>query len=352
MDAQSDARRPRLLERLANGPVICGEGYLFELERRGYVSAGPFVPEVVLDHPEAVAQLHRDFLHAGSDIVEAFTYYAHRDKLRVIDREADLEVLNRQALRIAKEVAAEGDALFAGNICNTNIYVTDDAASGAEARAMFEEQVAWAGEEGVDLIIAETFSHYQEAAIALEVIKKASLPAVVTIALHQRVETRDGLTPAEACRRLDAEGADVVGLNCARGPATMLPLLGSIREAVSGYLAALPVPYRTLPSQPSFQSLEDPAWHFAEGARPFPTAPDPFTCSRLEIADFTVKAKDLGVNYFGLCCGAGPHHLRSMAQALGRRPAASRYDPDMSRHAFLGEAPTLKQQNLDYADQL
>lgn len=51
----------------------CAEGYLFELERRGYLQAGPFVPEVVIDHPEAVTRLHEDFVHAGSDVVEAFT---------------------------------------------------------------------------------------------------------------------------------------------------------------------------------------------------------------------------------------------------------------------------------------
>ncbi|MDQ3859783.1 MAG: homocysteine S-methyltransferase family protein, partial [Actinomycetota bacterium] len=79
--------RPGLVERLADGPVICAEGYLFELERRGYLQAGAFVPEVVLEHPELVAALHREFVHAGSDVVEAFTYYAHREKLRIIGRE-------------------------------------------------------------------------------------------------------------------------------------------------------------------------------------------------------------------------------------------------------------------------
>jgi hypothetical protein len=76
-----------LLERLEQGPVICAEGYLFELERRGYLQAGAFVPEVVLDHPEVVTQLHRDFVHAGSDVVEAFTYYAHREKMRIVGKE-------------------------------------------------------------------------------------------------------------------------------------------------------------------------------------------------------------------------------------------------------------------------
>src|SRR5258708_33269141 len=62
-----------LLERLADGPVICAEGYLFELERRGYLQAGGFVPEVVLENPEARAQVHREFVRAASDVVEAFT---------------------------------------------------------------------------------------------------------------------------------------------------------------------------------------------------------------------------------------------------------------------------------------
>ena len=100
MNETQSTAKPGLLERLAIGPVICAEGYLFELERRGYLQAGPFVPEVVIEHPEVVTRLHEDFVHAGSDVVEAFTYYAHRQKLKVIGREDILELINRQALRI------------------------------------------------------------------------------------------------------------------------------------------------------------------------------------------------------------------------------------------------------------
>ena len=95
--------KPGLLERLNKGAVICAEGYLFELERRGYVQAGAFVPEAVLDHPEAVIALHRDFLRAGSDVIEAFTYYGHREKLRLIGKEDKLESLQRDALTLAKK---------------------------------------------------------------------------------------------------------------------------------------------------------------------------------------------------------------------------------------------------------
>jgi betaine-homocysteine S-methyltransferase len=340
-----------LLDRLAVGPVICAEGYLFEFERRGYLQAGAYVPEVVLEHPDLVAQLHREFVHAGSDVVEAFTYYAHREKLRLIGKEHLLEAMNRQALAIAKDVAVESGALFAGNICNTNIFV-GDADSERAVRAMFEEQVGWAIDAGVDFIIGETFSWGAEALIALDVIKKTGKPAVITLALHQQPVTREGWLPEDACRRLEEQGADVVGLNCIRGPRTMLPVLKAIREQVSGHVAALPVPYRTHDAEPTFQSLRDPAYPDAPGGRPFPTALDPMMCTRYEIADFAREAYDLGVGYLGVCCGAGPHHIRSMAEALGRTPPASHYSADMSKHAFLGTDATLKVENREYASEL
>jgi betaine-homocysteine S-methyltransferase len=340
-----------LLERLERGPVICAEGYLFELERRGYVQAGAFVPEVVLDHPEVVTQLHRDFVHAGSDVVEAFTYYAHREKMRIVGKEHLLEALNRQALEIAKEVAEESGALFAGDICNTNLYDEDDD-SRTTVRAMFEEQVGWAADAGVDFVIAETFSHEAEALMALEAIKEVGLPAVVTVTAHQAPETRDGFSFGEACKRLEDGGADVVGINCGRGPATMMSLIRDVRESVSGHVAALPVPYRTHDNEPTFQSLRDPHGAELPGGRPFPTALDPFMCNRYEIAEFAKDAYEMGIGYLGLCCGGGPHHIRSLAEALGRTPPGSRYSPDMSKHAYFGTDESLKADNVEFSKEL
>ena len=230
-----------LRERLKKEPLICAEGYLFEMERRGYLKAGAFVPEVVLEHPDVVKQLHLDFVHAGSDIVLAFTYYAHREKLRLIGRESDLEKMNRTALRIARDVAQQTKTLFAGDICNTNIYMPNDKKSHEKCRAMFEEQVKWAQEEGVDFVVAETFTFAEEALLALDVIKKYKLPCVVTLAIHRNGLTRDGFTPEEACKRLEEAGADVVGLNCLRGPDTMLPLLKKIKKTCNSFIAGLPV---------------------------------------------------------------------------------------------------------------
>lgn len=310
MNEQSRTGRS-LMERLAGGQVICAEGYLFEFERRGYLQAGAFVPEVVLEFPEVVAALHGDFLRAGSDVIEAFTYYGHREKLRLIGKEDALEPLQRNALAIARQVAAEAPGeppLVAGNICNTNVWDPQDAKTDAVVQAMFDEQVAWAADAGVDYIIAETFAYYGEAKLALDAIKRASLPAVVTFALHQGEVFRDGVGFEEAAQRLEQAGADVVGLNCARGPRTMLPYVARIREAVSCHVAALPVAYRTTAAQPTFQSLQDPAWGDPTAERPFPTALDPFTCNRYEMAAFAQQACDLDVRYLGGCCGSGPHH--------------------------------------------
>jgi betaine-homocysteine S-methyltransferase len=326
------SRGPSLLERLEQDVVLSAEGYLFELERRGYLQSGPFVPEVVLEHPEAVRELHREFLRAGAEVMLAFTYYGHREKLRMIGREDDLEPLNRQALELANGVAAEGDALVAGNICNTWAYDPEDPEqSGRVVREMYREQVQWAVEAGVDFVISETNDYVGEALIGVDVIREHGLPAVVTFASTGE-ETIDGYAFEEACKRVEAAGADVVGMNCSRGPATMLPILGRIRAAVSCHVAAQPVPYRTTPEQPTFVALQH-----EDGSRAFPVALDPFVLTRFEMADFAVAARDLGVSYIGICCGGAPHHVRSMAEALGRTVPASRYSPAMELHPVLGE---------------
>ncbi len=339
-----------LMARLARGAVICAEGYLFELERRGYLQAGAFVPEVIFDHPEVVEQLHMDFVHAGSDVTQALTYYVHREKLRVIGREKDLVPMNKAALKIAKRVARRTGTLFAGDLCNTNIYDPGSKSALKEVERIFAEQVGWAVDAGVDYFVAETLSWGGEALLALKAIQKYStVPAVVTMAMHREDLTRDGMTPVEVCQRLEAAGAQVVGINCHRGPATIMPMMRQIRAAVSCHVAALPVPYRTTPAQPSFMSLTDPC---CGNQRAFPVGLDPFVCTRAEIFDFGREAFALGINYLGVCCGAGPHHIRALAESLGRHPPASRYTVDMSRHAFFGNTERILKIQTDYRGKL
>src|SRR5699024_10782895 len=127
--------------------------------RRGYLQAGSFVPEVALDNPEALKQTYRDFMNAGSDVVLAFTYNAHREKMRIIGKEDLLERLNKNAIRLAKEVAKEHpteEALVAGNISNTNIFNQEDQESKESVRNMFTEMAEKCKDEEVDIDKGET----------------------------------------------------------------------------------------------------------------------------------------------------------------------------------------------------
>jgi betaine-homocysteine S-methyltransferase len=264
----------------------------------------------------------------------ALTYYAHRDKLADVGRAGELERMNRQAVRIAGEIAREGDALVAGNICNTWSYdPANPEASGAVVRAQYEEQLGWAVEEGIDFVVAETYDHVGEALIGLDVCHELGLPALVTFASVQPSTTYDGYDYVDACRVLADHGAAVVGLNCSRGPETMLPLLERIRAAVDIPVAAQPVPYRTSAATPAFESLES-----EDGRRLFPIQLEPFQCTRFEMAEFARRAREIGVDYIGICCGGGPHHVRAMAEALGRDTPASRYSPALELHPVLGAA--------------
>ena len=332
----------KLIERLDQGPVICAEGFLFEIEKRGYLASGEFVPMVALEHPEVLENLHKDFQHSGSDIVEAFTYNGHREKMRVIGKEDLLEKLNRAALKIAKNVADnpidDGEPnLMAGNISNSNIWKHSDNHSQNEVKRMFNEMVEWAVDEGADMIVGETFYYAEEAYMALDIIQKSGLPSVITIAPMGINEMMDGVSVLDTLKELEQRGADVVGMNCFRGPKTMMPFLRQARQILKCHMAALPVPFRTSEEYPTFFNLQDngcpcPAPH----GRAFPTALDPLYCNRYEIQEFGKEAVKLGINYLGVCCGATPMHIREIAEAAGLKVPASKYREKMENHFMYG----------------
>ena len=345
--------RKDLITRLNEGPVLCAEGYLFAMERRGYLSAGGFVPEVVLEHPEVLSQLHREFIRAGSEVVQAFTYYGHREKLRLIGKEELLEPLQKNALQIAKDSRDEFknlDLLVCGDVANTNIYNPDDKKSHIECQKMFEEQVEWAKEAGVDFVVAETINWTEEMKIALKAIKDAGLIAVTNFSIKKGDKTREGHTAGEACKIMEDLGADVVGLNCYRGPKMTMKLLPEIRKKVSCHVAALPVPYRTTEEQPGFLNQTDHGCDCIPGGNAFPVALDNLYCNRFEMAEFAKDCEKQKINLIGICCGAEPHHVREMAVALGRKPISYKYYPDMSRHWLHGKDKSFLDLNTKMKD--
>ncbi len=321
-------RRRGIVERLRDGVVLGDGGYILELERRGYVQAGPYTPEVAIEHPDALRELHREFLRAGADVLQALTFYASREKLGTAGYADRVDAINRAAVRIANEVAGD-QAVVAGTLCLTWMYDPKDPGSRAHVRRLFDEQVALQASEGVDFFIGETFAFLEEARQCLAAVKAAGYPAMITFTLRGP-ETAEGVPLDEATRILVGDGADVVGANCGRDPERMLPMVEVMRAATPGWVAAQPIAYRTRDDRPNFTQLPE-----------FPLGLDPLTLTRAEMAGYALRARDLGVRYIGSCCGAAAHHVRAMAEALGRRPPASAKSPDLARHPGMQKSRTL-----------
>lgn len=323
-----------ILEKLKEGPVLGDGGYLLELEKRGWVRAGPFTPEVVVKNPEAIRQLHIEFREAGAEVLQALTFYASRDKLATVGLENQLEELNRSAVRIARDVAGDR-CLVAGNLSLTWMYEPDSPSAKDRVRKTFDEQLAIQVSAGVEFIIGETFSWLGEALIAVERAKKTSLPVMVTICFENENKTAEGKSAADAARELVDAGADIVGMNCLRPPEHMLEPLQQMRKAVpNAFIAAQPVAYRTPKDKPDFTSLPQ-----------FPFELDPLQLSRKEMAAYAQRAKDDGINYIGACCGTVASHIREMARVLGKLPAEQRswtlnYEKPMSAYEYYDHDPT------------
>ncbi len=209
-----------------------------------------------------------------------FQYHIDPKNLAMVGKEECMEEYNRVALRIAREVAEERGLLFAGGVGNTNLFSDKTIADPeAEIRSIHEQQVRWAKEEGVDYVIAETMSNYEEARIALEVIKSFDLPAVITLGpmgcnKDGVAVTVDGVPIPTACQRLLERGATLVGSNCFRGPATIIDVIEDIVKVVPpGKVCALPLGYRTTKEQPTWFDLKDPVfpenYPFTDGLNPF-----------------------------------------------------------------------------------
>lgn len=302
-----------ILERLESGPVLGDGGYLLELEKRGHVQAGPFTPEVSLTRPEALAELHREFLLAGAEVMQTLTFYASEDKLATVGLSGKVDEINRAAIRIAREVASEGNALVAGNLSLTWAYDPDDPGSPDRVRRLFDRQLAPMVDEGVDFVIAETFTWLGEALLAVERIAEAGLPAMVTMSFEHEPECYEGHRPGECARRLEDAGCDIVGINCLRNPETTLPLMEEIVEAVSCHTACQPVAYATPGHQHDFTALPE-----------FPLGLDPLQLPREAMAEYAIRARDMGIGYIGSCCGSVACHVKAMAKALGKLPEQER----------------------------
>ncbi len=287
-----------ILEMLKEGVVLSDGGMILEARWRGYDT-----PTAIVEHPDAIRQVHRDFFHAGSRALEAVTWFTSRTQLERRFGWGDrVDEVNRMGVRLAVE-ACGGEAPVGGCLVSTRtgswvgdpIFDPDDPSSRDRAREEWNEQIAALVDAGADFLIPETFHRLDEVRVCLECCKQTDLPVMVPMGMTGRTE--DGASATECARVLAGEGADIVGLVCNGTPEKMLSLAVEMREAVD-----VPVGW-----QPN---------GYGPGGRHTRIPPE-------EMAEYAMKAVAEGINFIGACCGTGPSYIRAMAEALGidQKPA-------------------------------
>src|SRR5205809_3887668 len=178
---------------LKAGVVLRDGGYLIELDRRGYVDSGSgrekvgtgkgsgqFTPEVAIENPDALLELHREFLRAGSQVLQALTFFGTREKLTRAGYGPQTEAINAAAVRLAREAASD-KALVAGSVSRTQLVEREGAGSLEKARDHIVEQIRLLKDAGVDFLILETFFHLAEMRVALGAAAASGLPVVATM---------------------------------------------------------------------------------------------------------------------------------------------------------------------------
>lgn len=307
------------IQQLLKDGVLLGDGgYLIELERRGYVDSGSrrekvgtgrgsgqFTPEVAIEQPEALRELHREFLGAGSQVLQALTFFGTREKLNRAGYGTETERINAAAVRLARDVAGDR-ALVAGSVSRTQLTEREGMASLDRSRDHLAEQIRLLKDAGVDFLLLETFFHLAEMKVALKCAAEAGLPAIATMSFRPLItQCTDGFTPAECARVMADEGALAVGANCEQEPSRMLPLLREMRAASPVPLAAQPAAFRTTDTCHCF--TRQPA---------FPDDLETIQVSRKEFIEFGRVAQSEGIGYLGGCCGCNAAYIRALADGL------------------------------------
>src|SRR5215469_15740476 len=308
-----------ILEKIAKQGVVLGDGgYLIELERRGWVASGSerekvgtgkgsgqFTPEVAIEHPDALRELHREFLNAGSEVLQALTFFGTREKLNRAGYGQQTEAINNAAVRVARDVAG-GKALVAGSVSRTQLFEREGPFAGGHVRDLISEQVRLLVDAGVDFLILETFFHLEEMLIAIECSRTSGLPIMATMTFRPTVtRCSDGHTPADCVRAMVDAGAAIVGVNCEQEPDRMLGIIREMRKAVSVPIAAQPSAFRTTDSVPCFTKLPQ-----------FPDEMESIQLPRSSFERFAERAREEGIQFLGGCCGCNAAYIHAFAHGL------------------------------------
>lgn len=279
-------------KKLASEKVIILDGATGSFLMKAGMPLGVCPEKWVVDNPDALINLQKEYVKAGSNIVLAPTFTANRVKLAEYNLEDNIVEINTRLVEISKE--AVGDkAYVAGDISMTgkSLEPVGDLKF-EELVDIYKEQVKILYEAGVDLFIIETMMSLQESRAALLAVKETcDLPAIVSLTYNEDGTTLYGTTPDIAIIVLQSMGADAVGLNCSRGPKDLLPLV----KEMSRY-ANIPIiakPNAGIPVLVNGESIYDcPPEEFLEGMK---------------------KMIDAGASIVGGCCGTSPEYIKALA---------------------------------------
>jgi len=250
-----------------------------------------------------VADIHREYIEAGAQLIITNTFGANRFKLQKHGLEDDVVKINRAGVELAKRAvgASFKDVLVAGDIGPLGVRIAPyGRVKPEEARAAFAEQVKALAESGVDLIVIETMSDLYEIREAIKAAKESSsLSIVASVTFTRDDRTLLGDDPMKVARKLKEAGADVIGVNCSGGPSQLLRILKQMKQAV--------------PSG-KFWVKPNAGWPEQVGGRiMYPADADYF-------GDYALSFREAGANVVGGCCGTTPQHISAMKKAFESTP--------------------------------
>ncbi len=274
--------------------------------------------ELNLTGPDLVGEVHLDYVRAGADILETNTFGANRFKLATFGLADQLRAINVEGARIARRAARE-TAWVAGSIGPLGVRIEPWGKTGIDdAEAAFAEQALALVEGGVDLFMLETFRDVNELAAAVRAVRRVSaLPIVAQMTTEDDGNSLDGTPPQTFAPRLEEAGADVIGVNCSVGPASMLETLERMAQATSRRLSAQPNAGR--PRDVDGRNL--------------------YLCSPEYMATYARRFASAGARIVGGCCGTTPEHTRQMALAVRAAVPVARVSASVTVEAVAEPVP-------------
>ncbi len=259
---------------------------------------------VNLSNPALVAEIHRSYIDAGSDLIETNTFGANRYKLAEHGLQDKVVEINQAAVAVARRVidGSFRDILLAGSVGPLGVRLAPlGRVSSAEAQEAFAEQIEallTAEPQGVDLLIIETMSDIKEVEAAVAAARSLSkdVPIIVELTFTRDDITMLGYPPDAIATNLAELDVDAVGVNCSGGPSQVLRLISVVRKL------APDIPVSASPNAGWPEQMQG-------GRVMYPATPDYF-------GDYARAFIDAGVNLIGGCCGTTAAHIKAMRQAL------------------------------------